>query len=183
MLDRHAIALEDRKHAAQIADLVGHVVLEDVNRYKVPLARNARDDRLVGNEVLAVGDDRPGVERAVGVLHRDGNARLHDREYGLLVQDARAHVRKLAHLLVRDAADGLGMLDDARVGGEEAGDIGPVLIQIGIQALGKDRARDIAAAAIEQLDLSLARGAVEARHHETARNAPLLDERVRAGHG
>ena len=40
---------------------------------------------------------------------------------------------------------------------EEARDVRPVLVQISLEALGENRAGDVAAAAVEQLDLALPR--------------------------
>ena len=102
---------------------------------------------------------------------------------GLLVQHARAHIGELAHLRIGDAADGLRVLHDARVGREEARHVRPVLVQVGVERLREDGARDVAAAPVEEQDAALARGAVEARHHKAPGDAALLDELVRAPHG
>ena len=92
------------------------------------------------------------------------------------MQNACAHVRKLAQLLVGNARNGLSLGYDARVGRVEARHVGPVLVQIGTQALGQDRAGNISAATVEQLDLALARRAVEARHNKTALLTILLHQ-------
>ena len=92
------------------------------------------------------------------------------------MQDACAHVRKLAQLLVGNAGDGLSLGHDARIGRVETRDVGPVLVQIGAQALGQNRARDIAAATIEQLDLALTRRAVETGHNKAALLTVLLHQ-------
>ena len=64
--------------------------------------------------------------------------------------------------------DRAGVLDDAGVGGQEAGHVGPVLVEARIEAAREDGARDVAAAALEQLDGSLNRGPVEPREDEGA---------------
>ena len=92
------------------------------------------------------------------------------------MQDACTHVRKLAQLLVGNAGDGLSLGNNTRIGGIEARDVGPVLVQVGAQALGQDRARDIAAATVEQLDLALSRRAVETGHNKAALLAVLLHQ-------
>ena len=55
-----------------------------------------------------------------------------------------------------------------RVGGEEATDVGPVLVDRGVQAAGHDGAGDVAAATLEELDGAVDRRAVEAGQHEAA---------------
>ena len=82
------------------------------------------------------------------------------------MQHARAHVRKLAKLGIGNTRNRLRIIDDARVGCKEAGNVSPVLIQVGAQALSHNRARDISAAAVEQLDFAIFRRAIEARKHE-----------------
>ena len=92
------------------------------------------------------------------------------------MQDARAHVRKLAQLLVGNARNGLSLGNNTRIGRIETRDVGPVLVQVGAQALGQNRTRDIAAATIEQLDLALTRRAVETGHNKAALLAVLLHQ-------
>lgn len=98
------------------------------------------------------------------------------------MQDARAHVGEFAKLLVGDAGNGLRARHDARIGGEEARDVRPVLVEISLQALGEDGAGDVSAAAVEQADLTLLGGTVEAGHDESAFAGVFLDELRRALH-
>ena len=79
--------------------------------------------------------------------------------------------------------NGLGAWHDARIGGEEARDVRPVLVEISLQALGEDGAGDVAAAAVEQLDAALLGGAVKTGHHKAALAGVLLDELRGAAHG
>ena len=98
----------------------------------------------------------PGSSRRVGVLDDQRDTGVAHGEDGLLVQDGGAHVGELAQLLVGDARDGLGVV--RRCAGRRTGsrrDVRPVLVQVGLEALGEDGARDVAAAAVEQLDLAL----------------------------
>ena len=104
----------------------------------------------------------------VGVEDRDGDVGFAHGEDRLLVQDARAHIGKLVHLVEGDAANGARALDDARVGREEARDVRPVLVEVRIEGASRDGARDVAATTAEELDVALARGAIEAREHEAA---------------
>ena len=92
------------------------------------------------------------------------------------MQDACAHVRKLAQLLVGNARNGLSLGNNTRIRRIETRDVGPVLVKVGAQALGQDRARDIAAATIEQLDLALTRCAVETGHNKAALLTVLLHQ-------
>ena len=92
------------------------------------------------------------------------------------MQDACAHVRKLAQLLVGNARNGLSLRNNTRIGRIEARNVGPVLVQIGAKALGQNRARNIATASIEQLDLALTRRAVETGHNKATLLAVLLHQ-------
>ena len=92
------------------------------------------------------------------------------------MQDACAHVRKLAQLLVGNARNGLGLGNNTRIGRIETRDVGPVLVQIGAQALGQNRAGNIAAATVEQLNLALTRRAVETGHNKAALLTVLLHQ-------
>ena len=92
------------------------------------------------------------------------------------MQDACTHVRKLAQLLVGNARNGLSLGYDARVGRVEARDVGPVLVKVGAQALGQNRAGNIAATTVEQLDLALTRRAVETGHDKATLLTVLLHQ-------
>ena len=119
----------------------------------------------------------------VRVEDGDGDVGLAHGEDCLLVQDARAHVGQLVHLVERDAADGARALDDAGVCREEARDVSPVLVQVGVEGARHDGARDVATATAEQADVALGRGAVEARQHEAAlAHHQVVDAVARALH-
>ena len=92
------------------------------------------------------------------------------------MQDACTHVRKLAQLLVGNARNGLSLGNNTRIGRIEARNVGPVLVQVGTKALGQNRAGNIAAATVEQLDLPLTRRAVETGHNKAALLAVLLHQ-------
>ena len=176
VFDGNVIAFEHRKCTAHKANAGLGAVAGNVDGNKAALAGHAGNDGLRLALISRLANDGAGVLRRIGVLDDQRNARLAHGEHGLLVQDARAHVRKLAQFLVGNAGDGLSLGHNARVGRVEARDVGPVLVQIGAQALGQDRAGNIAAATVEQLDLALARRAVEARHNEAALLAVLLHQ-------
>ena len=176
VLDGDVIALEDRKRTAHKADAGLGAVAGDVDGDKTALAGHAGNDGLCLALVSRLANDGAGVLRRIGVLDDQRNTRLAHGEHGLLVQDACAHVRKLAQLLVGNARNGLSLGNNTRIGRIEARDVGPVLVQVGAQALGQDRARDIAAATVEQLDLALSRRAVETGHNKAALLAVLLHQ-------
>ena len=176
MLDGDVIALEHRKRAAHKADARLGTVAGNVDGDKTALAGHAGNDGLGLALVGRLANDGAGVLRRVGVLDDQRNTGLAHGEHGLLVQYARAHVRKLAQLLVGNAGDGLSLGHNARVGRIEARDVGPVLVQIGAQALGQNGTGNVAAATVEQFDLALAGRAVEAGHDKAALLAVLLHQ-------
>ena len=176
VLDGNVIALEDRKRTAHKANTGLGAVASHVDGDKTALAGHAGNDGLGLTLVSRLANDGAGVLRRIGVLDDQRNTRLTHGKHGLLVQDACAHVRKLAQLLVGNARNGLSLGNNTRIGRIEARDVGPVLVQVGAQAFGKDRARDIAAATVEQLDLALSRRAVETGHNKAALLAVLLHQ-------
>ena len=176
MLDGNVIALEDRKRTAHKANAGLGAVAGHVDGDKAALAGHAGNDGLRLALVSRLANDGTGVLRRIGVLDDQRNTRLAHGEHGLLVQDTCAHVRKLAQLLVGNARNGLSLGNNTRIGRIEARDIGPVLVQIGAQALGQNRAGNIAAATVEQLDLALTRRAVETGHNKAALLTVLLHQ-------
>ena len=176
VLDGDVIAFEHRKRAAHKADARLGTVAGHVDGDKAALAGHAGNDGLGLALVGRLANNGAGVLRRVGVLDDQRNTGLAHGEHGLLVQDARAHVRKLAQLLVGNAGDGLSLGHNARVGRIEARDVGPVLVQVGAQALGQNGTGNVAAATVEQFDLALAGRAVEAGHDKAALLAVLLHQ-------
>ena len=176
MLDGNVIALEHRKRTAHKADAGLGAVAGDVDGDKTALAGHAGNDGLRLAFISRLANDGAGVLRRIGVLDDQRNACLAHGEHGFLVQDACAHVRKLAQLLVGNARNGLSLRNNTRIRRIETRDVGPVLVKVGAQALSQNRARDIAAATIEQLDLALTRRAVEAGHNKAALLAVLLHQ-------
>ncbi len=95
----------------------------------------------------------------------DGNPRLPHREDRLVVQHRRAHVGELAELAVGQHLDGARVVDDARVGHQQARDVGPVLVDIGTGAASHDGPGDVGASAGEGLDRAVRQRSVEAGDH------------------
>ena len=176
VLDGNVIALEDRKRAAHKTDTGFGAVAGNVDGDKTALAGHTGNDGLRLALISRLANDGAGVLRRIGVLDDQRNTRLAHGEHGLLVQNACAHVRKLAQLLVGNARNRLSLRNNTRIGRIETRDVGPVLVQVGAQALGQNRAGNIAAATIEQLDLALTRRAVETGHNKAALLTVLLHQ-------
>ena len=85
--------------------------------------------------------------RVEGVLHLDGNILDADGIDGRRVDDLCAEVTQLHSLYIRQFVDGIGRLDDLRVGGHEAVDVGPDLKYLGIHSSSNDGCRVVGAAA------------------------------------
>ena len=68
------------------------------------------------------------------------------REDGVLVEHVGAHVGQLSELPVGDGLNGGGILHDPGVGHQEAGNVGPVFIKVGVEGAGHQRAGHIGAA-------------------------------------
>ena len=136
VLDGNVIALEDRKRTAHKADTGLGAVAGDVDGDKTALAGHAGNDGLCLTLISRLANDSAGVLRRIGVLDDQRNTSLAHGEHSFLVQNARTHVRKLAQFLVGNAGNGLSLGHDARIGRVETRDVGPVLVQIGAQALG-----------------------------------------------
>ena len=137
------------------------------NRNKATTAGHARNLAAFG--VVCRTDDRTSIVRPVCVLDHERNARLLYREYRILVQDACAHVGKLAQFGIGDMRNGQRIVHDAGVGRQKARHVRPVFVQVRTQTTRHDGSGNIAAAAVEQFNLSIFGGAVKARHDKAAR--------------
>ena len=84
------------------------------------------------------------------------------------MEHLRSDIAELPQLGVGDALDGAGVLHDLGVGHEEAGDVGPVFVDVGVQRRRRQSAGDVAAAAGEGLDAAVGHGPVEAGDHHPA---------------
>ncbi len=150
VLEADAVVLERLKSLAAETDLRVHHVLLDVDRGEALLTRDTgdRERRLAGS---IFHDKGTLVLRTVGVLDVDRNACRADREDRVLVENACAHIRELAKLAVGDRLDDAGIVHDMRIGYEETGHIGPVLIQVRMYGAGHDGTGDVGTAAGERL--------------------------------
>lgn len=68
-------------------------------------------------------------------------------EDGVFVKHGRAHVGKLAQFGVGNVGDRLRIANDARIGHQESGNIGPVFVDICFHDVGQNGTGHIAAAA------------------------------------
>ena len=75
--------------------------------------------------------------------HNGENHNHNDVGSFILMQDGEAHVGQLTELLVGDGMDRQRILDDAGIGDQEAGNVGPVLVNIRADSRCHDRACDI----------------------------------------
>ena len=151
MLETDAVVLEGLQSLAAETDLRVHHVLLNVDRGEALLAGDAGDGegRLAGR---IFHDERAFVLRRVCILDVDRDARRADREDRVLMEHACAHVGELAELTVRDRLDDAGILDDVRIGYEEAGHVGPVLIEVRMHRARDDGTGDVGSASGKCLD-------------------------------
>ncbi len=153
---------EDIQHLGAEADLTVHHILFDQDGAEALMTGDAGNGARRGVLRHVRDDQRAGIFRVVGVADVDGDVRALHRENGVFMQDGGAHVGKLAQFAVGDDVDRARVVDDLRVRGEHAGDIGPVLVNIGVDSAGDNGAGDVGSAAGEGLDLAVGGRAVEA---------------------
>ena len=77
------------------------------------------------------------------------------------MQNARAHIGKLAKLGVGDYADALGILDNSRVSNQKSRNVRPVLVKRSSDSLCDNRAREIRTAARKRLNRTVGHCAVK----------------------
>ena len=97
------------------------------------------------------------------------------------MEHLRSDIAELPQLGVGDALDGAGVLHDFGVGHKEAGDVGPVLVDVGVQRRRRQSAGDVAAAAGEGLDAAVGHGTVEAGDHHPAAGGSAAQGLVAGG--
>ena len=100
---------------------------------------------------------------------------LPDGEHRHFMQHLRAGIGELAQLGVSSAVDGLGIVDDMRVGHQNAGNVRPIFIDAGIQRGSGQCARDVRAAAGERADLAVGHQTVEAGNDDLLGRFSLSD--------
>ena len=164
MLKRNVEVFKHGQHLASEADLRVHQILFDVDDREALLASDAGDD-IVRGKLRCGGDDhRAAVGGRIGVLDIDRNPRKTNREDRLFVQHGRAHVGELTQLTVGNGGNDFRILDDTRIGYQETGNIGPVLVDVSVYGLCHDGTSDIGSAAGEGFYASVRFCAVESRN-------------------
>ena len=161
MLEGQAEFLHCLQHLAAEAHLAVHHGLFHGDDAEAQPPRDAGDDEGIGFLHRAVGNHGADFLRGVGVADIGGDARPVDGEHAVFMKHGSAHVAQLPKLPVGDAADGPGLGHDMGVGHQEAVDVRPVFIQLGISGPGHDGAGNIAAAPGEGVDLAVPDAAVE----------------------
>ncbi len=81
-------------------------------------------------------DECTRILRLVGVADVDRDALAAYREDGILMKDAGTHVSQLTQFFVGDGLDRNRIFHDARVGYQETGYIGPVLVEVCVNRAG-----------------------------------------------
>ena len=90
------------------------------------------------------------------------------------MQHLRAHVAELAQLVIGYALDGVGIIDDAGVCHEYAGNVRPVFVHVRVQSRCRESARNVASAARENAYAAVGHAAVKAGDDDPApRRKPL----------
>ena len=151
------------------AGVAGHTGLGDGDDGEALLARDAGDEAAVVRVLLdALENGGAGVLRLVRVADVERDVLLTHGEDGALVEHLRADVAQLAQFTVGEMADGRGIVHDARVGHQNAGDVCPVFVDVGVQRRRCQRTGDVAAAAGEGTDAPVGHHAVEAGNDHAA---------------
>src|SRR5690606_20007560 len=165
MLDADAPVLENAQQLAGEPDLFVHHVLLDAEHGKILLAGHA-GDVVLGDGGQLGNDHGSGIVRTVGVADVDRYSDLPHRGDGLVVENTGAHIGQLPDFAVAHLVQGVRVLHYARIGHEQPGNVGPVLVQFRHHRAGHDGDGNLAAAAGEGLYADLRVSAVKARHHE-----------------
>ena len=163
VLKGEAQVLENLKDTAAEADLRVHHGFLDGDGAEALLAGDAGD----GVAGLAAGifhNHRSRILGTVGVQNVNRDALHPDREDGIFMQNAGAHVGELPEFPVGDGIDGDRIFHNAGVGDQETGHIRPVFIDIRMHGAGHDGTGDVGTAAGEGVDGAVGKRTVEARN-------------------
>ncbi len=118
--------------------------------------------------------------RLEGIEHANGDAALHGRQDGLGMQHLGAVERQLGRFDVGDLRDGARVGDDARIGGQDAADVGPDLHFVGVERRAQNGGRVVGTAAPQRGADAGFRRADEAGHH---RHDAAAEQRHQSGLG
>ena len=158
--------LQHRQNLPQHTHLAAHAPLGQRDDGEVLLAGNAGDKPVgIRIPVKPLPDHGARILGGIGIADVQRDVLLPDREDGSLVEDLGTAVAQLPQFVVGDLRDGLGIVHDPGVRHQDAGHVGPVLVDIGIQSRRRQCAGDVAAPPGEGLDLPVRELAVEAGDH------------------
>ena len=163
MLKGKIVVLKDAKYFSAKADLGIHHALLNRDGCKAFLSGDTGD----GEFRFAAGvlhNHGSRILRCVGVQHVDRDSLLTEWEDGVLMKDGSSHVGKLTQLTVGNGGNDFRILDDTRIGYQETGNIGPVLVDVSVYGLCHDGTSDIGSAAGEGFYASVRFCAVESRN-------------------
>ena len=141
MLKGDSVLLKRLQYLSAETDLGVHHIFFNIHRAEAFFTGDTGDD-IFG--LLAGASHDPGtvVFRRIGVSDIDGNTLLTYREDGILMKDAGTHVSQFTQFFVGDGLDRNRIFHDARVGYQETGYIGPVLVEVCVNRAGYDGASD-----------------------------------------
>ena len=131
---------------------------------------------MIPVEVLL--DHGAGLIGSVGIADVQRDILLADRENGALMEHLGTGVAQFPQFVVSNLGDGLGILHNPGIRHQNAGNVGPVFIDGGIQCCGGQGAGDITAAPGEGLDVAVGHQAVEAGDHGTVAPVEVLQRRI-----
>ena len=168
ILHRKAVGLKDFKHLAHRAHLGGQSLFADADHGEILLAGDAGDEVpvRVGVVVEALHDNGAGVGGIVGIADIERDVLFCHREDRVLMQDLRTEIAELAELGIGHAGDRFGVFHDPGVRHQNAGDVGPVLIDLRVQSRSSQSAGDIGASAGEGADVAVRSETVEAGNYD-----------------
>ncbi len=90
-----------------------------VNRSEVAATRNARDEMLNLTLLRCLANGRARRIGIVRIFDLNWNIGLAHRKYRVLLEHRRSHIGQLAHLIKRNAVNGTGVVNYARIGRQE----------------------------------------------------------------
>ena len=173
MLDADSVILKGLQNLAAEADLRVHHILGDQYGTEILLSGNSRDG-IAGFLAGALHNPCAVILRLVRILDVDRNALVTHRDDGILVQNARTHIGKLAKLLIGNGADRRRRIHNSRICHKESGHIRPVFIDADVTGPRNNGACDVRASAGEGFHLSVKATAIEARNHRIFQTRELF---------
>ena len=170
MLEVDVVVIEDVKNFSHEPPLAAHHVLVKRHNREIAAARNSRDNVVLFAAIVLrnLGSNECArVFRLVCVSDVNRNVRHSCRINRILMQNARAHIRKFSKFLVGNRTNLLRIFDDSRVRHEEARNIGPVFIHIRMHCTCHKCSRYVRSASGECLDFTVRCAAVKSRKYRS----------------